>query len=101
MINFISGFVWSLMKKWMKGGEDGVWEALDKQTIADVVLCYGIFIYMYIHMCVYMVIYIYILLYICIYVYMCICRRLSFYVLCHGVYVMLQKVFVWMSFADS
>jgi len=42
MINFISGFVWSLMKKWMKGGEDGVWEALDKQTIADVVLCYGI-----------------------------------------------------------
>ena len=62
MINFISGFVWSLMKKWMKGGEDGVWKGLDKQTIADVVLCYGIFIYM----CVYMVMYICILLYICI-----------------------------------
>jgi len=42
MINFISGFVWSLMKKWMKGGEEGVWEALDKKTIADIVLCYGI-----------------------------------------------------------
>jgi MFS family permease len=42
MINFISAFVWSLMKKWMKGGEAGVWEALDKKTIADIVLCYGI-----------------------------------------------------------
>ena len=38
-----SAFVWSLMKKWMmKGGEDGLWEALDKKTIADVVLCYGV-----------------------------------------------------------
>lgn len=42
MINFISGFVWSLMKKWMAKGEEGVWEKLDKQTIADVVLCYGL-----------------------------------------------------------
>jgi len=42
MINFISAFVWSLMKKWMKAGEDGVWEKLDKKTIADIVLCYGL-----------------------------------------------------------
>jgi hypothetical protein len=28
MINFISGFVWSLMKKWMKAGQADVWYAL-------------------------------------------------------------------------
>lgn len=42
MINFISAFVWSLMKKWMAKGEAGVWEPLTTKEIADVVLCYGV-----------------------------------------------------------
>lgn len=47
MINFISGFVWSLMKKWMARGQadangEMIWEKLDTKTIADIVLCYGV-----------------------------------------------------------
>ena len=43
----------SLMKKWMKGGEDGVWEKLDKQTIADIVLCYGLHVSVCVSVCPY------------------------------------------------
>jgi len=46
MINFISGFAWGLFKKWMKSDYevDGElkWAALEKQEVANVVLCYGI-----------------------------------------------------------
>jgi hypothetical protein len=43
MINFLSGFAWGLFVKWMKAGQDGVWTKIDKNTISDIVLCYGIF----------------------------------------------------------
>lgn len=46
MINFLSGFAWGLMKKWMKDDYvvDGEtkWEGLEKETVANIVLCYGL-----------------------------------------------------------
>lgn len=46
MINFLSGFAWGLMKKWMKDDYvvDGVtkWDGLEKEVVANIVLCYGL-----------------------------------------------------------
>jgi len=46
MINFLSGFAWGLMKKWMKDDYvvDGEtkWEGLEKEVVANIVLCYGL-----------------------------------------------------------
>jgi len=46
MINFISGFAWGLFKKWMKADYevDGElkWAKLEKEDVANVVLCYGV-----------------------------------------------------------
>ena len=39
MINFISGFVWSLMKKWMKAGQADVWYALCVCVRVSLSLC--------------------------------------------------------------
>eukprot|EP00283_Hemiselmis_rufescens_P002735 CAMPEP_0173418318 /NCGR_PEP_ID=MMETSP1357-20121228/506_1 /TAXON_ID=77926 /ORGANISM="Hemiselmis rufescens, Strain PCC563" /LENGTH=577 /DNA_ID=CAMNT_0014380797 /DNA_START=38 /DNA_END=1771 /DNA_ORIENTATION=- len=44
MINFLSGFAFSLLIKWTKdGSEDGLWGPIDKDTVANISLCYGIF----------------------------------------------------------
>jgi len=46
MINFLSGFAWGLFVKWMKNDYevDGTlkWEALSKETVANISLCYGL-----------------------------------------------------------
>jgi len=46
MINFISGFAWGLFAKWMKNDYvvDGetMWEGMDKTTVANITLCYGL-----------------------------------------------------------
>lgn len=46
MINFISGFAWGLFKKWMKSDYvvDGelMFQKLEKEDVANVVLCYGV-----------------------------------------------------------
>ena len=44
MINFLSGFAFSLMIKWTKNGsETGLWAPIAKDDVANISLCYGIF----------------------------------------------------------
>lgn len=44
MINFLSGFAFSLMIKWTKNGsETGLWAPIPKEDVANISLCYGIF----------------------------------------------------------
>jgi hypothetical protein len=44
MINFLSGFAFSLMIKWTKNGsETGLWAPIPKDDVANISLCYGIF----------------------------------------------------------
>ena len=46
IINFLSGFAWGLLVKWMKGGGSnlaGDWTGLDVTAVSNVLLAYGLF----------------------------------------------------------
>jgi len=46
LINFLSGFAWGLLVKWMKGGGSnlaGEWQGLDVISVSNVLLAYGLF----------------------------------------------------------